>query len=536
MTLNSPAGGVKQLYNYPKNYKVNDSKDVIAPGVEVICTSHQAVIPPSYHPAGDRYEWTITPEQASNWDMPDQLIARLVELGILKPEKKSEPKTKKKKSSDEEADFDYKKEAMKILKKGKPIEYVLHVFHNDYVGGEEYGRLLYLSSMCGTCNNTDGLHPGVDGESGSGKSSAMKTMVNLLPQDYVVNGTISPKALFYNSVKRGSTVYLDDVGKMPEDLAQVVKVATSKYQAGTSHYTTNKGVGLRMELQKCLNWWINGVDVGSFDIQILNRNVNVGLDVQNRAMKEEHRTDIFFHQLNDALTGRPANIVTEEVLICREMNKILLDGEQVNVAIPWMNDENGELLITWNDVNNPRNFPIFLDLMRVSASIHRYQRKNNAEGGLIADLTDFDIALQVWNRVSREQVSKLNRNDQEIIQAMVDLKADEKPVDIYDIAKKIGKSQPTVYERLHGRKLDGIKGLLDRDYRVMEVKQQEIEYDVDVKGEDQYERSTKKGSRGRQRILLKLTEKIDMLNAFSSVVTLDRDRAKKRLESILGDL
>lgn len=68
-TSKSPSGGYKQLY---LSAPVDDSKDMIAPGIEIICSSHQAIIPPSYHPSGKCHEWVHGPEALK--PAPGQLL------------------------------------------------------------------------------------------------------------------------------------------------------------------------------------------------------------------------------------------------------------------------------------------------------------------------------------------------------------------------------------------------------------------------------------------------------------------------------
>lgn len=96
ITLVSPSGGLKQLYRIPKGYEVKDSKDVIAPGVEVICVSHQAVIPPSVHPAGGKYKWNNSPDSVVDEDW--ELLASFIRLykekgGMTKNDSAVEPQT-----------------------------------------------------------------------------------------------------------------------------------------------------------------------------------------------------------------------------------------------------------------------------------------------------------------------------------------------------------------------------------------------------------------------------------------------------------
>lgn len=80
----SPAGGYKQFYKAPIGIDLTDCKDVIAPGVELLCSSHQAVIPPSFHPLGQRYGWVWSPERVPDVALPmsDEFILSLRARGV----------------------------------------------------------------------------------------------------------------------------------------------------------------------------------------------------------------------------------------------------------------------------------------------------------------------------------------------------------------------------------------------------------------------------------------------------------------------
>ncbi len=455
---------------------------------------------------------------------------------VLEFHKKINEKAPSEKATESEEKAAIEKQALEILHTGRPLDFLMSVFHKDYIGGEEYGRLLFLSALCGTCRNTEGLHPGAEGDSGAGKTSAMKAAINNIPDDFKVCGKITPQSLFYNKINGSTTVFMDDVTKMDPDLERIIKLSTSFYQEGAETLSVANQQGIRPKIPPCINWWITGVDAGSFNKQILNRSVNVGLDEPNKAARQDHKMEIFLHQVDDGDTGRPALNVTREVLIAREITGHLLRAPQIYVRIVFWKDEKGDLIVNWLNVDNPRNFPVLEDLIRVSASIHRYQRKKDKNNNIIANLEDYDIALKIWNRISREQVSKLSRRHQEIFQALMDLEAYEKPVDMKALAVKLKKSPQTVYEYLHGRKNDGIKGLLDLDHRIIEYTETETEYDVKIEGEDQYERERKIGSRGRKRTLLKLTEKINILELGENVISLDREKAQQKLDTLYKEL
>jgi hypothetical protein len=433
---------------------------------------------------------------------------------------------------DDEESKAINEEAMNVLKAGKPIEYIMDVWHKDYVGSDHYGRSLIFSMYCGTVNNTWGLNPAADGDSGTGKSFAMKAMANLNCPEYMVIGVVTPRALFHNGVKAGTTVFMDDVGKMKEDIEQLYKVSTSQYQQGYTLLSVDNNAkgekGMRLPFPKCINWWLTGVDVNSFDKQILNRNVQVGLDEPNKKLKAEQQADVLKHQYASGVSGRPALEITKDVLICREISRILLSASQVNVRIPWLEDEQGPIMV-WKSSDNPRNFQIFTDMIRVSASIHRFQRSQK-DGSIIATLEDYDNAFKCWEKVCGETISKVGKKDRAFIQKLKEMGCSTRnPLDLYQIEEATDIPYKTLYYRIKGDESKGIKGLPDRYPNLRVVEQQETEYDKEL-SEDVYgEHERKKGSKTTRRILLMLVGTYNELEMSSSVVEIDRERATKRL-------
>jgi hypothetical protein len=423
-----------------------------------------------------------------------------------------------------------KAEAHKILLEGRPVDYVMEIHGIDAVGASAYGRLLFSSGMCGTVANTSGLHPEADGESGIGKTHPMKILLYIWPSEYVVRGTFSDKSLFYDTeVKRGSIVYLNDIGKIPDDLARFIKLCSDEYQKPLQRRVVYDGEKRLLNIPPCMNWWITGVGAGAIDKQLLNRSINIGLDITEKSKRRQYKKDIENRQRQNAMTARLVGEETHEVLVAREMIKELLDAEQVKVLIPWLNDEEGEIMV-WNANDNSRLLPIFLDLVSVSASIHRYQRPRNDKGNVVATLDDYDEARKIWDHVARETVSKLSKSDQRFIQALVDLGADENPVDLYAVEKATGVNYKTLYDQLHGNEKKGQMPLTDRFEMLSIIEETDTEFDKVLTEYLGHETEKKTGSKSRRRILLKLMGKVDMLHLSESVVTINRDRANKVLD------
>jgi len=431
-------------------------------------------------------------------------------------------------------------EAYEILEHGNPIEFIMKVFNRDYIGGTEYGRLLILSALCSSCTNTSGLHPSAAGGSGEGKSWAMQVMANLLPQNRIIQGSVSPKALYYHGKELGSRfiVFLDDVGTMNEDLAGAIKRASSAFRTGCEHLTVGNGEPRKYWLPAGIAWWITGVDADKFDEQILNRAVQVAVEQTDEVKRQQYKEAIMRHQLNDVASGRCALEVDQDVKVCRELFKHLLDT-QVTVCAPWVKDDNSNYLLEWHGKDNSRNLPIFCDMILTSASIHRYQRKCNKNGEVIATLEDYDNAEFIFQKFAPEVLTKLTKRDRQIIQALFDLQASqENLVDLYTLEEKLGIKYGTLYSNIYGKHKDGVKGLLDRYKWVSIDKVTETSYDVVVDDSKGYERQSKNGARGRSRNYIYLLNGAQSPNALtnpSSIVTLDRERAEHKLKKYLEE-
>ena len=439
-----------------------------------------------------------------------------------------------KKANNEIEDIDPElfQEAITILREGHLIDYWLNIFHRDYIGNDHYARSLLFSILCGTCHNTAGLHPAADGKSGAGKSSAMQAATNLMPEKFLKK-TGSPKALMYHEVLPASTVFLDDVGKISDDLMELIKRSTSAYQNGFEYLSVKNQDPIIIRLPARLNWMLTGVDVNNNDEQLLNRSVNISLDENDKNKREDHYNNIYLHQVNDAIDGRAALEFTDEVKICRTMLGFLLEQQPITVSIPWLKDEDGKLLITWIDQENPRNFLILLDLIKVSASIYRYQRKISKDGKLIAHPEDFDEAMKIWDKISHEQTTKLTKAEQYYLQVLNDMEAYNQPVDINEIALHANKSYNTIYDAFRGIPSKDKIGLLEKACNIISQEEQgQTQYDKEI---NDMGHEKKIGSISKKKILIRLNHKINNLEMYQSVISLRRDLILKKYESIIKD-
>ena len=126
----------------------------------------------------------------------------------------------------------------------------------------------------------------------------------------------------------------------------------------------------------------------------------VGLDVD-----DDPETDrlVFEHQKRQAAIGQADLIEDETVQICREMIRIIRDEELFNVIIPFAED------IEVSHVENRRNFPRFLDLIKASAVLRFKQRETDEGDDLLATEDDFKFALELYAPTSTRLDDEFNR-------------------------------------------------------------------------------------------------------------------------------
>ena len=342
-------------------------------------------------------------------------------------------------------------EARRILKTGYPIEYILDTFNTIHVGDRRTGEILALSVGSACIENCAGIHPKLSGDSGKGKSHSCKTMIHLIPDEYVLNTSLSAKAMFYNhaTMSDGMVVFSDDI-ELSSELESIIKRSTSEFQQGIEHQTVDiKRKGQSLTMPKRIVWWLASVD-NDFDMQTLNRQVGVSVDNSpetDRLVKEQ--------QLRAAGTGEPEYPVNFEVLVCREIYRTIKQLF-VRVVIPFYDR------VEWNGDQNRRNLPIFLDMVKVYALFNYQQREHRrtVDGvcEILATEDDFDNASLLYISRAEMQTNKLTENEMHII----DYLAAVGTADIQQIAGATGLTYISAHRLLSGRTDRGTGGMLHK--------------------------------------------------------------------------
>lgn len=333
------------------------------------------------------------------------------------------------------------KKATEILTNGDPVKYLLDTFASIHKGDYDTAMVLLISIATQSMLNSDGIHPTLSGESGKGKSHVCKTILHLVPEEYWMNTSLSGKAVFYTDIQPGLIIFSDD-STMGEELESAIKRATSDFQDETTHLTVNTNrKGVMLKIPPRISWWLANVD-SDMSTQTINRQFGVTID-ETSEMDDEVRD----FQLEKATTGEIKFPITDEVLICREIIRIIKET-LVIVTIPFAKN------IIWKGSGNRRNLPILLDIIKAFAILRLKQRVSCGENEIEASMEDYNDAKQLYSNRAETQTTKLNDTELKLIHIL----ASSGDMDTTQLQSLMGTYQTKIHNLLHGR--NGSGGLL----------------------------------------------------------------------------
>jgi hypothetical protein len=376
---------------------------------------------------GTSYEWTLNPvydkksvtisyKKGNEWydeslsdEIPDELLKYIVKEAREKNIRKDDIE-----NPIEISQQRIRERAEAIHRSEDPIEFILDVYHSIHIGDRDVGRGILVSSANQAIVNSNGIQPKLTGETGEGKSHAARTMVHLHPQEYILYETLSDQALYYmqDEIQPGMIIFSDDI-RVSEGLEDVIKRSTTNFQTTTTRRVTVKEGGKfttkKLKIPERIVWLLTSVDDKGSE-QLVNRQFGFGVD---ESPEQDDRIVDFERQ--KALNGLEEFPVTENVLICREVIKIMKTetGRKrlFKVIIPFADR------IAWNDKKNRRNFGLFLDIVRGFAVL-RFMQRDVVDECLIATEDDFNDARKLYGSRAGIQSLHITEKEKDFLQTL----------------------------------------------------------------------------------------------------------------------
>jgi len=389
-----------------------------------------------------------------------------------------------------------KDKAIEILKAGKSIEYLIDAYHTMHVGDTVTGKMILAAIASQSVLNSSGLQPKLSAGSGKGKSHAAKTILHLVPPKYILETSLSGKALYYKEgLQPGTLVYSDDT-EPDEDLQATIKKSTTNFQSKTNREISVKVEGewttKSFSIPERIVWLLTSVnDTGS--IEYLNRQFNLSVD------ESSTQDDLVWKRMQEkAITGELEYPINDIVLVCREIiNEI--KKQLFIVRIPYADR------IEWNDKENRRNGAQFIDIIKAFAVFDFMNRKRVDDTTIEANIDDFNNALSLYATRAVNQRLKLNDNEQNKLKLMkIGVK-----YTMTDLQELFSLTQGGIYTLMHGRKDRNGGGLLSKVPAL--TTEQETEYLGDM---DEGNRKSK------PKLLYFLTKDFQNMTSYESVAFL----------------
>jgi len=349
------------------------------------------------------------------------------------------------------------RKASEILESGTVLEFFKETYKTLHSGDTEILEIVTLAGACASSVTTTGIQPGFSGIKGAGKTSGARAALHLWPDECVVDGGMSNKALFYDKSLQAGCVGFRDGKYLPEDLQQTIKAAMSCFQAGAIYRSvgkdpTGKGlVALKLKIPPRTIFLFTSID-DSGDSELLDRQYKLSLQPDKK--KKIARVKFLQERL---VEGRESLPVTSEVQICREILRNIKE-HVFRVKIPF------SLRLIFSNVDNMRDIEQFCDFIQ-SVSILNYPNRNPTfENGITiieASEEDFYTACRIFTTSEDTRQYKLTKLER----CLLDWICEQPIIKAYhgisesDICKDFGIEQGisrgTIRRLLYGKDGDG---------------------------------------------------------------------------------
>lgn len=359
------------------------------------------------------------------------------------------------------------------MEHGDPVDFIHQTHQRLHIGDEMISKALIIGIGCQSANNTDGIQPKLDGQSGKGKTHCAKTFMEFVPKTHKIMGSCSDKVLFYSKITPGTVIFSDDI-EISADMTATIKRSTSYYQEEIEHRTLNKDREPEIHYLPPRLMWVLATVENNQSIQLLNRQFGGSVDES-----KEQDEAVFDYQVRVGMLGGTfQSSIADDILICQEIIKDI-KTKLFHVNIPFL------YLIEWNDKNNRRNFPMFQDIIRAYA-VFRYKQRKIEDNILFADLKDYDDAKVLYDSNSANQKTKLSNTELKVVKYLSSVSS----ASMKDIQDATGFTSQKISQLMNGRKDVKDSGLLFK-LKGLYVEDAIVEADINPTGQPNSEETVK---------------------------------------------
>lgn len=346
----------------------------------------------------------------------------------------------------------FDEEADRILRVGRPFDYILKTFSLDHEGDLGVARCMALVFASSSVANGDGLHCYLSGSSGKGKTHAAETMFKQLPLEYRYNRSFSDRYLFYagndptSGIKPGVVIMVDDQ-TMSESVQEIFKVAVSHFKDGTDYGTVVNQKPHTLKMPPRISWCLLKVDDPGDD-QVMNRLIQARIQETEEKVRDSAKK---IQQKYRDLKRKNIEKDSPEVRTCREI-WARIKIEKVAVEVPCAGH------VIFADYENLRNHELFFNLVMAHAVIHRWQRREigttEDEIPIIEAVeSDYNEARMIFEALHSFGGQRHNtlKNEDAVIDSLIRMDPEGGIFTTREIATVTAMSYDQIYRALNGR-------------------------------------------------------------------------------------
>jgi len=336
------------------------------------------------------------------------------------------------------------------------LQYLHDTFSLIHSGDQETITTVALAIASQSIVNSQGIQPALGGEKGTGKTSSVKAALHLISPDWIMEGSVSDKAIFRFLETPGRIVFSDDVTLSP-DINATIKRAMSNFQGLTPHRTLDKD---RKPIV---------IPIAPRQIFILTSVSDQGDDqLSDRQFKisfqktDKNNSNFLDFVAERELTGQEELPLLHEVHVCRAAWEEI-KTRQFRVINPYAKR------IRFTDPGHRRDVIMLFDFIKAFAVLRFMQRnqRGNLDNVIIleADAQDVEDAIKAFTAMGPQiQALKLSKDEMSLWQFITIDQGGE--VSFPDLVERYaaGGAKSATYTRLRrlieGR--EGSGGLLDK--------------------------------------------------------------------------
>jgi len=317
-------------------------------------------------------------------------------------------------------------EAKKLLREPQLLDKIVSYLNQSYIGRGKEKRLLYLISLFTKLNLSTLVI--ITGESSSGKSSLIDTVLSAFPDEVKLTYTATSERffLYLNQPLHGKmlTIYeINGATALP-----FLKTFVSEGKASIGTVIKRKGELQPVEIQKDTTGLVIFTTTTNpivEDKETSNRGFIVNLETTPELIRE--------------ILLKKRFLKKQDFKVLQLLYKMLEPGE---VEIPFEHFLAKVLPVGKNRIL--RDYDKIIGLIKASALLHQFQREKTPDGKIIATIEDYRIVYELQDVIT-PAISELTKKQEEFLNWLVPEKSHEEVKDYWKSRKA---SRSTVYRWL----------------------------------------------------------------------------------------